>query len=143
MNPERFLMLARLFEQAKREYRKDTIQMIPMDQINPYDPGHFQSEIDWREYDRQHPDHIDTYDAHIDGIAFIANGMSIHKRQIRSICVIPIDGDGLIKWQRIDGFKRYMAYFDTHQPTFQIPCYVCDPAYAPPGIQDGQLCFID
>jgi hypothetical protein len=136
MTPERFLMLARLFEQAKREYNKDHVVELPLDKIDPYDPGHFDNEVDWRDYDRANPDRVDNYDAHVDGIKKVIDGIE-SGRNIRPIAVKEKEG-GLYK--RYDGFKRYMAYklLNRHE----IPCYIMGEDVTP-GCQDGQPWFLE
>ena len=135
MTPERFLMLARLFEQAKREYNKNHVVWVPLDQIDPYDPGHFSNEADWREYDRANPDRTDNYDNHVEGIKKVIDGLNSGRR-IRPIAVKK-QGD---MYKRYDGFKRYMAYKWLNRP--EIPCYIMGEDVTP-GCQDGQPWFLE
>lgn len=129
MTPRRFLMMAELFEQAKKEFEIE----IPMDQIEPYDPGHFPDEESWRAYDRENPDRTDNYDYHMEGINKILVGLSLGKR-IRPIAV----KEGNPKYERLDGFKRYMAYKALNHTT--IPCYVMNSWH---GCQDGLSWFLE
>jgi hypothetical protein len=129
MTPERFLMMARLFEQAKKAYNNEHEVMILMDLINPYDGGHFPTESEWRKYDS------DDYDRHMDGIAKVVDGIKKGKR-IRPIAVKAQDG----RYQRYDGFKRYMACKQLGWAN--IPCYVVGDDVTP-GCQDGQPWFLE
>lgn len=138
MSPERFLMIARAFEQAHEKYMHDRIVVIPIEKINPYDGGHFESEQEWHEYDKRHPERTDDFEYHQKGIKFAMNGI-LNGFKIRPIPVIKIENKGC-KYQRIDGFKRHMAYKRLQKK--EIPCYICDPAEAMPGVQDGQSMFL-
>lgn len=138
LQPQVFLMLARLFEQAKREYNKTRVSMISLKDINMYDPGHFDNEEEWLEYDKQHPERTDNYQYHMTGIEIIKMGL-IEKRLMRPIPVIAIE-DG--RYDRLDGFKRCIAWKEVYGDESMIPCYI-EEGSVTPGNQDGQPWFLE
>ena len=141
LKSEIFLFLARLFEQAKKKYNNSRVDMMPLDSIDPYDLGHFPTEREWLEYDREHSDRSDDYYYHEDGIRKVISGI-IFGKKIRPITV----QERAQKYKRTDGFKRYMAYKrlrDWGDPRRNlIPCYVVD-HNVPAGVQDGQPWFLE
>ncbi|MCK5609732.1 hypothetical protein KAR91_48105 [Candidatus Pacearchaeota archaeon] len=138
LEPQTFLMLARLFEQAKREYNLNRIKMIPLKDINIYDPGHFNNKEDWLEYDKQHPERTDDYAYHRLGIEIIKIILCEEKRIMRPIPIVPTDD----KYNRLDGFKRCIAWKEVYGNESMIPCYI-EEGNVTPGNQDGQPWFLE
>jgi len=128
MPVNRFLMLARLFEKAKMRYNKSRAVMLPMELINPYDGTHFKDRDEWIKWDNN------DFEYHQEGIVKTVQGISCGIK-IRPIVVIKQEGP--IPYQRLDGFKRYMAYEYLNKR--EIPCYIYDEYL--PGVQDGQTTF--
>ncbi len=141
LQPQTFLMMARMFEQAKRKYNKARVVLISIKEIDPYDPGHFATKEEWLEYDRQHPERTDDYQQHRDGIELVKQGL-IAGKIMRPISVMKIEEN---KYQRIDGFKRFMAWkeiFAVHNMESPILCYI-EKGNVTPGCQDGQPWFLE
>lgn len=137
LEPQTFLMMARLFEQAKREYNSARVKMISLKEIDIYDPGHFDNEEDWLEYDKQHPERTDDYQYHMVGIEMIKKGLS-HMRVMRPIPVVKKDD----RYNRLDGFKRCIAWKEVFGDESMIPCYI-EEGNVTPGNQDGQSWFLE
>jgi hypothetical protein len=142
LQPQTFLMMARMFEQAKRKYNEQRVVMIPAEDINPYDPGHFENREEWLAYDKLNPDRDDDYWEHRSGIELIKRGLMVGKK-MRPISVIEIDHEKY-KYQRLDGFKRFMAWkeFYRREDRVMIPCYI-EEGNVTPGCQDGQPWFLE
>ena len=137
LQPQTFLMLARLFEQAKREYNRARVSMVLLKDIDIYDPGHFNNKEDWLEYDKQHPKRTDDYQHHLVGIELIIKGLR-KKRGMRPISIIMEDG----RYKRLDGFKRCIAWKGVFGEESHIPCYI-EEGSVTPGNQDGQPWFLE
>ena len=131
LQPQRFLMIARLFEQAKRKYNADRMRMIPIKDINPYDPGHFATEEEWLDKE--------DYQQHMDGMELVKQGIIQDYKKMRPISVIIADKG---KYQRIDGFKRFMAWKEIYGDDYSIPCYI-EKGNVTPGCQDGEPWFLE
>ena len=141
LQPQTFLMMTRLFEQAKRKYNQKRVRYLPVKDIDPYDPGHFDNKEQWKEYDEKHPEREDNYEYHQIGIRFVQEklGLSFFCDKMRPISVIKI---GENKYKRLDGFKRYMAWKNTFGEDSKIPCYI-EEGEVTPGNQDGQSWFLE
>ena len=103
--------------------------MIPIEEINPYDRRHQGVHEKWK----RGP--ID-YDHHVEGIKIVKDGLQCGG-QILPILITPVVGISY-KYQRLDGFKRYMAYKQLEKE--KIPCYVNKMAEVEPMRQD-QMSF--
>jgi len=137
LQPQTFLMMARLFEQAKKEYNKTRWTLVLLKDIDIYDPGHFDNKEEWLEYDKQHPERIDDYQQHVDGIKLIKKG--IHEgRTMRPISIIEENG----RYKRLDGFKRCIAWKEVYGDDSMISCYI-EEGSVTPGSQDGQSWFLE
>lgn len=139
LQPQTFLMMARMFEQAKRKYNEIRMEMIDMELVDQYDAGHFETEEEWREYDKQHPGRTDDYQQHRVGIELVKQGL-IRGRMMRPISVIKNEEDD--KFKRLDGFKRYVAWKEVYGDGSKVPCYV-ESGNVTPGCQDGQPWFLE
>ena len=138
MSPERFLTMARLFNQAAKEYEKTHVVFLPIESIEIYDPGHFETELEWRQYDMRHPDRDDNYDYHYIGIERVKKGLREGKT-MRPIAVVKQE-DNAKPYRRIDGFKRVIAVMELGER--EVPAYIFSDE-ASPGIQDGQSFFLE
>lgn len=76
-----------------------TLVKVPIDSIQPYDSGHMPNDID---------------EEHKKGIEY-CKGLILKDERIRPIVVLP-------NGQRVDGFKRYMAFKELHYK--EIECIV-------------------
>ena len=113
---------------------------IRTDLINPYDHIHFPTKEEWLKVEDYSQEHlINDYAAHLEGILwgiseFLKNGKNIHP-----ILVTKVEGEKY-KYQRRDGFKRYMVY--KYLSLLFIPCYVATEIEALQLPQEG-LFFIE
>jgi hypothetical protein len=115
---------------------------IPMAAIDPYDNHH--KRIDDHDFENEPPEATAEHKA---GIEWIAEQMKAGRRP-RPIAVRAAWADRVRRpqdmrpgniWQRIDGFKRYMAHRALGLPT--IECFIF--ADDQPGCQHGQTAFLD
>ena len=137
LEPQTFLMMARLFEQAKREYNRTRVAMVLLRDIDIYDPGHFNNKEEWLEHDKQYPERTDDYQHHLVGIELIIKGLR-KKREMRPISIIMENG----RYKRLDGFKRCIAWKGVFGEESRIPCYI-EEGSVTPGSQDGQSWFLE
>ena len=99
-----------------KEYRLEKTIFIRLEDINPYDEGHGKI-----------PD-----EEHRKGINFAKDLIDRQKKSLLPIVVVPVNNKSY-KYQRIDGYKRYMAHLELGLE--KIECIVKEKA--PLGVQDG------
>ena len=123
-----FELMAQAFEEARRKFRKPASfpflntreakrGMVPIDSVNPYDKGHKPGVID---------------DDHRAGIEY-CKGLIMDGHKIRPIMVMS-------NGQRIDGFKRYMAFKELGYKEIEV---IVDPFPGRLGIQERQSMIDD
>lgn len=122
-----FLLVAFLFNKAREGYLLTRKVIIPLEDINLYDKSHFATEKEWNS---------NKYLYHQEGITLVKKGI-IQGRIIRPIAV----ANGEKPYQRMDGFKRYMAYKELEMR--KIPCYLLEPNDIWPGFQHNESWFLD
>ena len=106
--------------------------MIDMDEISPFDGKHFLNSEDWKEQE---------YKEHRQGIAFVKKGIKEGKK-ITPIAVRECKTVSDKKYERVDGFKRYIAYKELRLK--KIPCFLYTKEDGPmvtPGMQYGLPVF--
>ena len=114
LSAQDFMLMSDLFNEAKYNYLKKWEQMIKIEEINPWDKHHFVDPKDWIAWNEK------DYLRHHDGIEKVKVGIK-NGGEILPILVCEVK-DLHFKYQRLDGFKRYMAYKELEFN--KIPCYV-------------------
>jgi hypothetical protein len=95
--------------------------LIDIDSVNPYDPHHFPwGDSRWKQLENEHPAVENTEKSHKEGVEYVKSELK-KGRVIRPILVFNgfrrqdmIDFEDIVDWskiryQRLDGFKRYMG----------------------------------
>jgi len=116
--------------------------MLKMADINPYDDNHPKTEPEWEEVEKKYPDPSYSWDTHKKGIEYISRGLCCGG-EITPIAVreTVIDYFGMNrKYERLDGYKRYMAC--ALRDLNEIPCYIYSGDEATPGCQHGAPAWI-
>jgi len=117
--PVDFIRMGKLFREAMFSYASNWDTLIPLEDINPYDKRHWPTKTKWIEK-RGEKRGTREVKEHKDGIQVVADGIE-HGGKIFPILVEKINHPDY-KYQRLDGFKRYMAY--NYLGFSEIPCYV-------------------
>lgn len=107
-------------------------EFVNINDINPYDGTHFENPSDWEPED---------YKKHREGIDFfkgeIVKGRATYPIAIRETKIIY--GGVIKRYERLDGFKRYMAHKELGD--IMIYCFVYDDSdgdIVTPGMQEGK-----
>jgi len=99
--------------------------LVDIDSVNPYDTGHFPwGDPRWKKHLELHPDYRNSEECHKKGVEYCIKGLKKGKI-VRPILVFngfrrqdmlaykDIVDWSKIRYQRLDGFKRYMALRDS------------------------------
>lgn len=114
--------------------------MISMDEINPYDINHPPTNEGWKEVEKRLTDYPSSKEYHDIGIQLVKKGL-LEGREITPIAIklrTKIYFNIESKYERIDGYKRFMGYQLAGK--IEIPCYVYDKVYTG-GVQYGKSMF--
>ena len=128
LRPKEFLKLTKLFNEAWDAYFPYYF-LINMGDINPYDDNH---PILWG--------NEEDYILHRKGIDYIKEGLK-EGRTVYPIAVRPIVNDYFNlhrKYERLDGYKRYMAYMELGVEKIPAIIYTNE-KHITPGMQQGKL----
>lgn len=112
--------------------------MIDLLDINPYDDGHPPTDEGWKQVDKAKEGIEKCQKAyHDEGISIIAEGLK-NQGEILPIAIRLTKFTYFemeLKYERLDGYKRYMAYEKLEMK--KIPCYIFEGEEATPGMQYG------
>jgi len=117
LSPVDFIKMAKMFSSALESYSNGWETMVKLDDINPYDKHHFPTKEEWVKYKKK------DYKYHREGIEIVKEGIK-NEGQILPIMITEVF-DKSYKYQRLDGFKRFMGYKELGFE--KMPCFVVKP----------------